>query len=64
VEKHELPWPQVIDTDDVNESVAINYGVKAFPTKFILDAGKKIMGRFVGEEEAFYKKLDEVLGHK
>ncbi|GEO02794.1 hypothetical protein AAE02nite_04580 [Adhaeribacter aerolatus] len=64
VEKHELPWPQVIDTADINESVAINYGVKAFPTKCILNAGKKIMGRFVGEEEDFYKKLDEVLGNK
>lgn len=64
VKKHELPWPQVIDTDDISESVALSYGVKAFPTKFILDEEKKIRGRFVGENMAFYKKLDEVLGNK
>ena len=54
-----LDWTQVLD--DGASSVAVRYGVMAYPTKVILDKDLKIVGKFVGADEAFYKKLDELM---
>jgi hypothetical protein len=35
--------------------------VAGFPTKIIVDPAGKIIGRFVGEDDEIYKKLDELL---
>ena len=53
-----LDWTQVLD--DPAGSVAVRYGVQAYPTKVILDKDLKIVGKFVGADEAFYKKLREL----
>jgi thiol-disulfide isomerase/thioredoxin len=55
-----LPWPQLLDNPA--RSIAVMYGVTAFPTKVLIDPGGTIVGRYVGIDEAFYKKLDEI-GH-
>ncbi|QCR23396.1 TlpA disulfide reductase family protein [Pontibacter sp. SGAir0037] len=64
VQKHELLWPQVIDTSETEANVAVRYGVEAYPTKFILDQDKKIIAKFIGEDDSFYKKLDELMEAK
>jgi len=61
IQKHELPWLQVINNKDIDSDISVKYGIQAFPTKFILDKDRKIIARFVGEDDAFYNKLDELL---
>lgn len=55
----EYNWHQVLNRDD--EDYILKYNVAGFPTKIVLDPEGKILGRFVGEDEGFYKKLDDLL---
>ena len=59
IEKNQLTWTQLFNSDD--NDVSILYGVKAFPTKIILDKDLKIIKRFVGTDEDFYQTLMELL---
>ena len=43
------------------EDYILKFGVAGFPTKIIVDPEGKIVGRFVGEDDAIYKKLDTLL---
>jgi thiol-disulfide isomerase/thioredoxin len=63
VHENNLTWIQVINDQqsEISKDVPIVYGVKGYPTKFILDKDKKILAIFVGETEEFYRKLDEIL---
>ncbi len=56
VADHKLSWIHV-----KNDKTNVNYAVKSYPTKIILDKSHKIVGIFLGEGEDFYKKLDELL---
>ncbi len=64
VEENELTWKHVRMDRTNKEQTAIlqQYGVSGFPTKVILSAEGKIIKVVVGEDPAFYKFLDEVLG--
>lgn len=64
VQKYELPWTQVINNSDIEYDVAVKYGIKSFPTKFILDKDMKIIGKYIGETDDFYKKMDELMAAK
>jgi thiol-disulfide isomerase/thioredoxin len=64
VNKYELSWIQVINASDINQDVSIMYGIQNFPSKFILDKNKKIVVKYVGETNEFYKKLDELMAKK
>jgi thioredoxin-related protein len=43
------------------EDFILQFNVAGFPTKIIIDTQGKILGRYVGENEEIYKKLDELL---
>lgn len=52
-------WHQVLSRPD--EDYILKYNVAGFPTKIIVDPQGRIVQRFVGEDDAIYKKLDELL---
>lgn len=58
-DKPEYQWHHVLSR--ANEDYILKFGVAGFPTKIIVDPEGKIVGRFVGEDDAIYKKLDEIL---
>jgi thiol-disulfide isomerase/thioredoxin len=61
IKENNLNWLHVINDKDINRDVSVMYGIQGYPTKFILDKNKKILAKFVGESEAFYKKIDELM---
>ncbi|MDR2885189.1 MAG: AhpC/TSA family protein [Rikenellaceae bacterium] len=63
VETHKLPWLQLINdqSGELSKDVSAIYAVQGYPTKVILDKDHKIVRVVVGEDPAFYKKLDELL---
>jgi len=58
-DKPEYNWHHVLSRKD--EDYILKFSVAGFPTKIIVDPEGKIIGRFVGEDEEIYKKLDELL---
>jgi len=58
-DKPEYQWHHVLSRK--SEDYILKFGVAGFPTKIIVDPEGKIVGRFVGEDDAIYKKLDEIL---
>ncbi len=62
IKEHNLDWLQLFNNPDKDYDASIKYGVKAYPTKFILDNDLKIVGRFVGAGNDFYEKLDALMG--
>jgi len=61
VEKHKLPWLQVINNSALDQDVSVSYGVMNYPTKFILDQNKEVVAKFIGEGDDFYQKLDDLM---
>ncbi len=61
IEDNKLNWINVINDDNIDKDVSLIYGIRAYPTKIILDKNKKILGKFDGESDDFYKKLDELI---
>ena len=51
-------WVQILDED---ESISKSYGIKAFPTKILLDKEGKIVYRDMGENKEFYTKVKEII---
>ena len=67
VEKHELPWAQVIenlDVSNIDKDLSANYGVQVYPTKFLLDKNKRVIAKFEGEDDSFYERLDELMAKR
>jgi thiol-disulfide isomerase/thioredoxin len=58
-EKPQYQWHHVLSTK--TEDYILKFSVAGFPTKIIVDPAGKIIGRFVGEDDEIYKKLDELL---
>jgi len=58
VTKHGLSWTQLLNS--ATNDVSVQYGVKAFPTKIIIDQELKVVGRFVGATDEFYLVLKEL----
>ena len=57
-EKPQYQWHHVLSTK--TEDYILKFSVAGFPTKIIIDPAGKIIGRFVGEDDEIYKKLDEL----
>jgi len=57
--KPQYQWHHVLSTK--TEDYILKFSVAGFPTKIIVDPAGKIIGRFVGEDDEIYKKLDELL---
>lgn len=58
VEKYELPWLHVRNTDETD--ITVKYGIQGYPTKIIIDPEGKVAKIVIGEDPAFYKYLDEL----
>ena len=58
-EKPQYQWNHVLSTK--TEDYILKFSVAGFPTKIIVDPAGKIIGRFVGEDDEIYKKIDELL---
>lgn len=58
-DKPQYAWHQILNTKE-NDFV-LQFNVAGFPTKFIIDPNGKILGRFVGEDDQIYNKIDELL---
>ncbi len=58
-DKPQYAWHQILNTKE-NDFV-LQFNVAGFPTKFIIDPNGKILGRFVGEDDQIYDKIDELL---
>jgi len=58
-DKPDYKWHHVLSRKD--EDYILKFNVAGFPTKIIVDPQGKILGRFVGEDDEIYKKLDEIL---
>lgn len=59
IDKSEYKWHHVLSRKD--EDYILKFNVAGFPTKIIVDPEGKILGRYVGEDDEIYKKLDELL---
>jgi len=59
-DKPEYQWPHVLSRKN-EEDFILKFNVAGFPTKIIVDPNGIIVGRYVGEDDDIYKKLDEVL---
>ncbi len=57
-EKPEYQWHHVLSRD--NEDYILKFNVAGYPTKIIVDPEGKIVGRYVGEDDEIYNKLDEI----
>ena len=58
-EKQQYQWHHVLSTK--TEDYILKFSVAGFPTKIIVDPAGKIIGRFVGEDDEIYRKLDDLL---
>lgn len=58
-DKPDYQWHHVLSSKE--EDFILQFSVAGFPTKIIIDPHGKILGRFVGEDDAIYKTLDELL---
>jgi thiol-disulfide isomerase/thioredoxin len=57
--KPQYQWYHVLSTKE--EDFILKFSVAGFPTKIIVNQEGKIVGRFVGEDNEIYKKLDELI---
>ena len=62
VKKYELPWLHVYNQR--GGKVLADYGIQGFPTKILIGPDGKIVKTIVGEDESFYKFLDDTFGKK
>lgn len=63
IEKHELPWINVLDTREGRPAEMIDnvYGIGAYPTKILIDPEGRIVEIFIGERPGFSEKLAKLL---
>jgi thiol-disulfide isomerase/thioredoxin len=59
-DKPEYQWPHLLSRKN-EEDFILKFNVAGFPTKIIVDPNGLIVGRYVGEDDDIYKKLDEIL---
>ncbi len=58
VAKNEMKWVQLYN--QTKDDASVLYGVTGYPTKFILDKDHKVVYKVIGEDPAFYTKMDEL----
>lgn len=52
-------WHHVLNAS--NDDHVLKYNVAGYPTKIIVDPQGKILDRYVGEDDGFYARLDDLL---
>lgn len=60
IKDNHLNWTQLLN-DESNNDISALYGVTSYPTKFIIDKDGKIIDKYTGEEDNFYKMIDEIM---
>lgn len=58
-EKPAFAWHHVLNT--AKDDHVLKYNVAGYPTKIIVDPSGIIVDRYVGEDDGFYTRLDELL---
>lgn len=53
IRDYDIPWESYMDAD----KLSYRYGVNGFPTKILIDPQGKILFRYEGEHENFYKEI-------
>jgi thiol-disulfide isomerase/thioredoxin len=61
IETDKIDWVHILNGDKPEQDVAKMYSVEGYPTKVIIDPKGKIVARFVGDDEGFAKKIEELL---
>lgn len=61
VDNPQFQWHHILSSRD--EDFILQFTVAGFPTKIIIDPQGKILARYVGEDDAIYKKMDELFKH-
>lgn len=59
VKKYELPWLQVYNPN--GSDLTSKYGIKGYPTKFIIDPEGRIANTTIGEDPAFFEVLSTLV---
>lgn len=59
VKQYQLDWKQLLNSP--TNDVSILYGVKAYPTKIIMDQNLRIIKIFNGYDNAFFEELDKLM---
>lgn len=62
LEKYKMPWIHVYNDKVGVDDIVVKYGIKGFPTKYILDENGIILAIFLGEIPDFYQKMDSIFG--
>lgn len=57
IQEHNIQWDNFMDTD----KLSFKYGINGYPTKILLNPEGKIVLRYEGEHEDFYKKTLDYL---
>jgi len=60
ITKNGYDWKQVLSGKNT-DNLVLKFNVSGFPTKFIIDPEGKILHRYLGDSEASFSKLDELL---
>lgn len=60
VAKYELPWVNLYNPGPRNEGVCSLYGVKAYPTKIVVNPEGYIYSVYLGEDPEFYTFLSQI----
>lgn len=59
--KNDLKWTQLLNKEELDNSLSGIYGVHKFPTKILIDPSGNIVLKFTGEGSAFYQQFDEIM---
>ncbi|WP_160366877.1 TlpA family protein disulfide reductase [Sphingobacteruim zhuxiongii] len=59
VNKENMNWHQLLNS--TNQDVSVLYGIKAFPTKVVIDKDYKILKTYVGSGETFFNEMAALL---
>ena len=59
ITRYELPWIQLFNDDTL--SLVSKYNIEAYPTKILIDQDGKFIQAFVGEDNAFYDRVDALM---
>ncbi len=64
LEKYDMAWIHVYNDKEGSDDMSVKYGIKGFPTKYILDEDGIILAVFLGETPEFYQKMDSIFGKR
>ncbi|MBQ7824463.1 MAG: TlpA family protein disulfide reductase, partial [Bacteroidaceae bacterium] len=62
LKKYDMNWIHVYNDKEGTDDITVRYGIKGFPTKYIVDQNGIIVAVFLGETPAFYQKMDSLFG--